>query len=42
MQPSSGTVTVLDHTGFPQGEYDHLYPGWKLRYWDPIKKYLAK
>jgi activator of HSP90 ATPase len=38
----SETTLVLDHTGFPQGEYDHLYPGWKLRYWDPIKKYLAK
>ncbi len=35
------TVLVLDHTGFPEGEYDHLNPGWSLRYWDPLKKYIA-
>jgi activator of HSP90 ATPase len=38
---SSGTALVLDHTGFPEGEFDHLDPGWRLRYWDPLKKYLA-
>jgi activator of HSP90 ATPase len=38
---SSGTALVLDHTGFPEGEFDHLDPGWYLRYWDPLKKYLA-
>jgi activator of HSP90 ATPase len=37
----SGTRVVLDHTGFPQGEYDHLNPGWKIRYWDPMRKFLA-
>ncbi|MGD0913547.1 MAG: SRPBCC domain-containing protein [Terracidiphilus sp.] len=36
-----GTMLVLDHTGFPEGDYDHLDPGWHLRYWDPLKKYLA-
>jgi activator of HSP90 ATPase len=35
------TTIALDHTGFPEGEFDHLDPGWKLRYWDPLKKYLA-
>lgn len=35
------TIIVLDHTGFPEGEYDHLDPGWPLRYWDPLRKYLA-
>ena len=35
------TLVVLDHTGFPEGEYDHLYPGWTLRYWDPLRKFLA-
>ena len=35
------TVVTLDHTGFPEGEYDHLFPGWKLRYWDPLTKFLA-
>jgi activator of HSP90 ATPase len=38
---SSGTALVLDHTGFPEGEFDHLDPGWTLRYWNPLKKYLA-
>jgi activator of HSP90 ATPase len=38
---SSGTALVLDHTGFPEGEFDHLDPGWNMRYWDPLKKYLA-
>jgi activator of HSP90 ATPase len=37
----SETAVVLDHTGFPEGEFDHLNPGWPLRYWDPLKKYLA-
>jgi activator of HSP90 ATPase len=36
----SETIIVLDHTGFPEGEFDHLNPGWKLRYWDPLKKFL--
>jgi activator of HSP90 ATPase len=37
----SETRVVLDHTGFPEGEFDNLDPGWKLRYWDPLKKFLA-
>lgn len=39
---SGGTVLVLDHTGFPEGDFDHLDAGWYMRYWDPLKKYLAK
>jgi activator of HSP90 ATPase len=38
---SGGTTLELDHTGFPEGDFDHLDPGWHMRYWDPIKKYLA-
>jgi activator of HSP90 ATPase len=38
---SGGTMLVLDHTGFPQGYFDHLDPGWTMRYWDPLKNYLA-
>ena len=37
----SGTMLMLDHTGFPEGEYDSLFKGWGLRYWDPLKKYLG-
>jgi activator of HSP90 ATPase len=36
----AGTKLVLDHTGFPEGSYDHLFPGWHERYWNPLKKYL--
>lgn len=38
---AAGTLVILDHTGFPEGDFDHLDPGWHLRYWDPLKKYLA-
>ena len=38
---AAGTKIILDHTGFPEGDYDSLDSGWKPRYWDPMKKYLA-
>lgn len=37
----SGTTLILDHTGFPEGHFDHLNQGWPPRYWNPLKKYLA-
>ncbi len=37
----SGTTVVLDHTGFPEGEFDNLNSGWPIRYWEPLKKFLA-
>ena len=37
----SGTMLILDHSGFPEGEYDHLFEGWKLRYWEPLKKHFG-
>src|SRR5580658_2494466 len=37
----SGATVVLDHTGFPEGDFAHLDPGWYERYWEPLKKYLA-
>jgi len=37
----AGTTVVLDHTGFPAGQYDHLKAGWQARYWGPLKKFLA-
>jgi activator of HSP90 ATPase len=33
---------VLDHTGFPEGDFASLNYGWGLKYWDPLKKFLAK
>src|SRR3954466_11425820 len=35
------TKVVLDHTGFSPGDFAHLEPGWKARYWDPLKKFLS-
>ena len=37
----SETKLVLDHCGFPEGEFDHLDSGWKMRYWEPLKKSLV-
>jgi activator of HSP90 ATPase len=34
-------MIVLDHTGFPEGNFRHLDPGWYERYWEPLKKFLA-
>ncbi len=39
---AGGTMVVLDHSGFPEGDFDHLDPGWYLRYWEPLKKYLGQ
>jgi len=36
-----GTLVVLDHKGFPAGDYDHLYSGWTSHYFNPLKKFLA-
>jgi activator of HSP90 ATPase len=32
---------VLDHTGFPQGAFADLDAGWKIRYWNPLEKFVA-
>jgi activator of HSP90 ATPase len=36
-----GTLVVLDHKGFPEGDFDHLEWGWHNHYWDPLKKFLG-
>jgi activator of HSP90 ATPase len=38
---TSGTVVVLDHTGFPEGKFAGLDSGWHERYWEPLKKFFA-
>ncbi|MGH9744902.1 MAG: SRPBCC family protein [Candidatus Acidiferrales bacterium] len=35
------TTLILDHTGFPEGDYDSLSSGWKSHYIEPLKKYLV-
>jgi len=37
----AGTRVVLDHTGFPQGEFDSLSSGWKAHYWDRLTAFLG-
>jgi activator of HSP90 ATPase len=37
----SETLLVLDHTGFPEGEFDSLERGWHSHYGDPLKKILV-
>ncbi len=34
------TLLVFDHTGYPEGEFEHLDRGWHKMYWEPIKKHL--
>ena len=37
----AGTRLVFDHSGFPDGEHDHLAAGWDANYWQPLARYLA-
>ena len=37
----TGTLLTFDHTGFPQGEAEHLAQGWHLNYWQPLEKVLS-
>src|SRR5882757_6806859 len=35
------TTVILDHTGFREGDFDHLSAGWHSHYWEPLKKFLS-
>jgi activator of HSP90 ATPase len=37
----SETILALDHTGFAEGDFDHLNAGWYSHYWEPLKRFLA-
>ncbi len=37
----SQTKLLLDHTGFHEGDFAHFDPGWRIRYWEPLTKYLS-
>ena len=37
----AGTRIVFDHTGFPEGEHEHLAAGWDANYWEPLARHLA-
>ena len=36
----SGTRIIFDHTGFPEGQAEHLAMGWTANYWEPLRKFL--
>jgi activator of HSP90 ATPase len=36
-----GTRLVLEHTGYPDAQHDHLSAGWTTNYFEPLAKYLA-
>ena len=40
-EQGSGTKFVLDHTGFPEGEFDSLTTGWKSHYIAGLQKFLV-
>jgi activator of HSP90 ATPase len=40
-EQGSDTRLVFDHTGFPQGQAEHLAGGWKANYWEPLAKFLS-
>ena len=35
-----GTRLILEHSGFPEENREHLDGGWPKMYWEPLKKYL--
>jgi uncharacterized protein YndB with AHSA1/START domain len=40
-EEGTSTKLVFDHTGFPNGDADHLAQGWHGNYWEPLAKFLA-
>ena len=36
----AGTKLVLDHTGYPEGEHDHLSAGWPKQYFEPLAQFF--
>jgi len=42
LKPSgAGTTLTLDHTGFPEGDFDSLTSGWHEHYLNPMHKLFA-
>lgn len=40
-EQGSETVLAFEHSGFPEGQSEHLASGWHTNYWEPIQKLLA-
>jgi uncharacterized protein YndB with AHSA1/START domain len=41
VEQGSGTKIIFHHSGFPEGQAQHLAAGWKGNYWEPLQKFLA-
>lgn len=42
LRPEGNTTRlVFDHSGFPEGQGEHLASGWEANYWEPLRKYLG-
>ena len=37
----TGTRVLFDHTGFPEGQAEHLGKGWHANYWEPLLKLVG-
>ena len=37
---NGGTRVVLDHTGYPENEREHIDKGWRENYWEPMRDLL--
>lgn len=40
-EEGGGTKLTFDHTGFPNGQGEHLAEGWRGNYWEAMKKVLG-
>ncbi len=40
-QEGNETLLIFDHTGFPEGQGDHLRTGWQENYWKPLTTFLS-
>jgi activator of HSP90 ATPase len=40
-EQGADTKLIFDHTGFSQGQAQHLAEGWKTNYWEPLAKFLG-
>ena len=38
---NGGTRVVLDHTGYPENEREHIDKGWHDNYWEPMRDLLS-
>ena len=42
VEQGAGTLLMFDQTGFPASDAEQLAQGWKLNYWQPMAKVLAR